>query len=304
MTSYGSVPTSIWRPGSPFLRLSPGAQRLWLFLCSQEDIAPTGVIQLACGRWAQAAPGLTRSGVESALAELDLAGYTLTDRDTEEVLVRWRMRDCNVYRNRNLMVRICTLAEQVYSAQIRASLKAELDGQDVPPPALTAAPAATLFDSAAPTPGGGGTSELNEQVIGSTSRGSVVGLTGTTSSRSRAHARGPLPPPAGAFEAFWGLYPRKVGKARARAEFATALGRAGDLNVILAGVIAYRDLPGRKADFTAHPSTWLHQDRWTDEHDTQDGPAALPASRGQQRVDEHQAAKQQWLDRRGQGHAG
>lgn len=72
--------------------------------------------------------------------------------------------------------------------------------------------------------------------------------------------------------------------------------------MILAGVIAYRDLPGRKADYTAHPSTWLHQDRWTDEYDTPDGPAALPPSRGVQRMEEHLAAKQARAQRRGQGH--
>jgi hypothetical protein len=69
---------------------------------------------------------------------------------------------------------------------------------------------------------------------------------------------------ATAFEAFWGVYPRKAGKKRAAAEFAKALERA-DLNTLLAAAAAYRDLPGRIPKYTLEAGTWLHQDGWADE---------------------------------------
>jgi hypothetical protein len=301
VTNYGSIPTTIWLPGSPFLQLPATAQRLWLFLCSQPDIRPTGVIPMRPGAWSRAAEGLTRSQVETDLAVLDEAGFTLTDPGTDEVLVCRRMRDCNVFKNGNLMRRISEHVNTVLSAQIRAQLNKELAEASGPVPAETG----SLFDVQEPL-GQGLPQTLGHSQVGigtGKALGSVLGLTGTTSGPSRGRARDPQPVPAGAFEAFWGVYPRKVGKQRAVAEFAKALERA-DLNTLLAGAIAYRDLPGRSPAYTLHASTWLHQDRWTDEHTTAPGPAAAPVSRGQQRVDEHQAAKQEWLNRRGQGHAG
>lgn len=105
---------------------------------------------------------------------------------------------------------------------------------------------------------------------------------------------------AAAFAAFWGVYPRKEGKRRAQAEFTLALQRT-DLGTLLAGATAYRDRPGRVAKYTKHPSTWLHQDCWDDDPDVQPGPPALAASRGDQRMQEHLAAKAARANRREQG---
>lgn len=69
---------------------------------------------------------------------------------------------------------------------------------------------------------------------------------------------------AASFDAFWRIYPRHVGKRKAELEWERAVKRA-DVSEILAGARRYRDDPNRAEQFTAHPSTWLHQDRWGDD---------------------------------------
>jgi len=66
------------------------------------------------------------------------------------------------------------------------------------------------------------------------------------------------------FEKFWSVYPRKAGKQDAQRSFERAL-KAATLDEILAGAQRYADDPNRVAQFTAHPSTWLNQGRWSDE---------------------------------------
>lgn len=68
-----------------------------------------------------------------------------------------------------------------------------------------------------------------------------------------------------AFEDFWNLYPRKVGKAAARSAFAKACMALGAPNVVLEGARRYRDDPNRVEAFTAHPTTWLNAGRWEDD---------------------------------------
>ena len=67
-----------------------------------------------------------------------------------------------------------------------------------------------------------------------------------------------------AFDRFWSVYPRKAGKQDAQRSFERAL-KVATLGEILAGAQKYADDPNRVAQFTAHPSTWLNQGRWSDE---------------------------------------
>lgn len=65
-----------------------------------------------------------------------------------------------------------------------------------------------------------------------------------------------------AFDAFWAVYPHKVGKADASKAFERAERRV-DIESLMAGLHRYvaktDDRPW------CNPSTWLNQDRWTDE---------------------------------------
>jgi hypothetical protein len=69
------------------------------------------------------------------------------------------------------------------------------------------------------------------------------------------------------FDEFWQAYPRKVAKAAARREFEKAI-RKTTLECILSGVEAYRR---NKPDYQdwCHPRTWLHQERWDDEWESE-----------------------------------
>ncbi|TGU93476.1 helix-turn-helix domain-containing protein [Mesorhizobium sp. M00.F.Ca.ET.151.01.1.1] len=69
--------------------------------------------------------------------------------------------------------------------------------------------------------------------------------------------------PASAFESWWMLYPEKVGRGAASKAFDRAL-RKTSLEALIAGVQRY--ITSKPADRAwCHPSTWLNQERWTDE---------------------------------------
>jgi hypothetical protein len=66
------------------------------------------------------------------------------------------------------------------------------------------------------------------------------------------------------FAEFWDAYPRHEAKGRARVAFVSAR-RKASLDDILAGARRYAALPGRKPEFTKHPTTWLTGECWDDE---------------------------------------
>lgn len=70
-----------------------------------------------------------------------------------------------------------------------------------------------------------------------------------------------------AFEQFWGIYPRKIGKGAARKSFAKAL-LIADYHEIMRALEQFAEHPesvAGKADSVPHAATWLNQERWTDE---------------------------------------
>lgn len=66
------------------------------------------------------------------------------------------------------------------------------------------------------------------------------------------------------FEEFWKAYPRRVGRGAARKAWAKVTLEA-DPDEIIVGAKRYAADPRRDPNFTAHPSTWLNAERWTDE---------------------------------------
>ena len=70
-----------------------------------------------------------------------------------------------------------------------------------------------------------------------------------------------------AFEAWWKLYPRKVGKGQARKAYTSALKKA-DADTLADSAEAYgQKVIGTDPRFIAHPATWLNGERWLDEPD-------------------------------------
>ena len=68
------------------------------------------------------------------------------------------------------------------------------------------------------------------------------------------------------FEDFWRVYPRKTDKGKARQAYVKALTKT-DPETLKAAAQRFKDLPGREAKFTPHPTTWLNGERWDDELD-------------------------------------
>jgi hypothetical protein len=116
----------IWKDPD-FLALPSGAQRLYMFLISQEDLTHCGVMPYRPPRWRKAA-GLTVTEIE-ADAELLTAGprpFIVVDTDTCELLIRTLIRNDEVWKQPNVMKSAREAAALVESPAIRAALLAEL----------------------------------------------------------------------------------------------------------------------------------------------------------------------------------
>lgn len=71
------------------------------------------------------------------------------------------------------------------------------------------------------------------------------------------------------FEAWWLIYPRKVGKAVAFEAYGNAVKRAGagGIKALMEGAKAYRaHVAGKEESYIAHPTTWLNRNGWEDEY--------------------------------------
>ena len=85
------------------------------------------------------------------------------------------------------------------------------------------------------------------------------------------------------FNEFWKEYPVKKDKGAAFRAFKAALKRA-TFEDILAGVIAYRNDPTRKPEFTKYPATWLNADSWENAATLPEVKAANEARRAKEKA--------------------
>lgn len=130
------IMVSIWEDAD-FLALSPTAQRMFLFLISQPDLAHDGVIPLRERRWSKKAAGLSAAQIATDLEELSATCFVVVDDDTEELLVRSFIRRDKVYRQPNVLRSARDHLTTVSSAAIRAAAGAELvriqtEAEDIP----------------------------------------------------------------------------------------------------------------------------------------------------------------------------
>jgi hypothetical protein len=82
-------------------------------------------------------------------------------------------------------------------------------------------------------------------------------------SRPKNHTNEPSLETPLQFDEFWKIYPLKVGKKPAQAAFEKVI-KTTALAIILEGASRYASDPNRHPSYTAHPSTWLNQERWAD----------------------------------------
>lgn len=87
----------------------------------------------------------------------------------------------------------------------------------------------------------------------------------------------PSSPRVTRFDEFWAIYPRKVGKDKARTAYTTATKRT-DEDTIIAGATRLAQDPNLpEKTFIPHPTTWLTRGGWDDE--------PLPSRRSSQNID-------------------
>jgi len=73
--------------------------------------------------------------------------------------------------------------------------------------------------------------------------------------------------PSAVFASFWAVYPRKIGKAKARTAFASALGKTS-ADDLVTGARRYADYVAWSTQdprFVKHPTTWLNGECWEDD---------------------------------------
>jgi hypothetical protein len=66
------------------------------------------------------------------------------------------------------------------------------------------------------------------------------------------------------FDEFWQAYPKKVAKPKARQLWLKVI-KKHNRQMLIDAARSYADDPKRDPDFTLNPTTWLSQERWTDE---------------------------------------
>ncbi len=130
--SEARIFTSIWDDDA-FVALSPGDQRMYLYLVSQRDLSYCGVLSLREKRWARDARGLTIDQVSAALARLAEPlpqgfgqPFLVIDEDTEEVFVRSLIRHDGIWKIPNLLKSARKDAILIASPRIKVALLEEL----------------------------------------------------------------------------------------------------------------------------------------------------------------------------------
>ena len=121
------IKASIWDDPA-FLALSSPAQRLYVLLLGQDDIDLCGALAIRVARWADLAPD-TRARpqiIAKALVELERARFVLTDRRTEEALIRTYPRHAGSLKVPNVIVGMSRHYAKIRSRTLRATVVDEL----------------------------------------------------------------------------------------------------------------------------------------------------------------------------------
>lgn len=86
-----------------------------------------------------------------------------------------------------------------------------------------------------------------------------------TPTEGRAMKKSAKPDTLALFEAFWLACPRRVGKGAARIAYDKALTKTNAATILDAVTVYAGTRDGQDQTYTAHPSTWLNQERWMDD---------------------------------------
>lgn len=221
--------------------------------------------------------GLSVSTIRDALAALESGG--LIEREDGEQDVRWRLRS-EQQRPVPIRVQVAEAVEQRKAAnRTRQARRRSGDGAVTPGAGATVTPNAGVTvgdvtprtgvmshrETVDVTPGAGVTYIRNEPTTELTDEPAARQAPRKRRGKSAADTEDV----AVAFDAFWVVYPRKVGKQDARRAYAKAVRKVAP-DKLLAALrvhVAYWQRVGRSPETTPHPATWLNKERWDDQLD-------------------------------------
>ncbi len=276
--SESRTKVSIWSDDD-FRALTKDAQRAYWMLYSQPTITLCGVLAWTPGRWAILARDETTEDVVAAVEELEVAGFVIFDRTTEELWVRSFILHDGVTRSPKTLASARLQLGMIASATIRKGVMA-------------------VFDRLA---NGGDLNALGNGVSDGVSHTVPNGVADTHADRPRvrAHAvsvsslQSPSPrtpdlngdsggiapalaslpadreesgPFEDAFDALWPIYPRRVGRKAALRAYVATRRRGADPVELERAVKHYAAaVRGRAPDKVKHGSTFFGPDEpWTD----------------------------------------
>lgn len=280
---YTQVQVTIW-DDLDFLALDGDAQRLYFLLLTRIDLSLAGVIPWHSGRLAQFAKDSTPEAIEAAAAKLEAARFIIIDRDTEECLLRSRVRNDDVLRaGPRVAGGVVTAWRAIYSRRLRAAAAEEVARAEELTEAVRGTlapilewaretPSHALPDTPSDTP----SEEVSEGVSPEVSRKPET-RNQKIEELSSAHAA--------EFEAWWKTYPRRVGKGQARRAYSSALKKttADQLADAAEAFAARVHESGTEERFIPHPATWLNGERWADAAPPPvAGPTVMVAANGTQ----------------------
>lgn len=124
--THGRIQATIWNDPE-FIALEAGPQRLYMFLLSQPDLSHAGLVPMRVRRWAMKVRLGTPATITADLGDLENHRFIVTDKDTEEVLVRTFVRNDGVYKQPKVMMRMREDAHQIESPKLRSAFRSELD---------------------------------------------------------------------------------------------------------------------------------------------------------------------------------
>lgn len=126
MSDYGKLMSRIWGD-KDFTVLTAREQQVFMMLFSFPTRNLAGVVPLTLRRWASVTSDGTIENITAALEVLVHGRFVLIDWETEEVLIRTYIRNDEVWKQPNMMVRCLKFCGDVASDKLRSSIAEELE---------------------------------------------------------------------------------------------------------------------------------------------------------------------------------
>lgn len=132
------VPASLWHDES-FGSLAHGPQWLYLMLLTQRQLTPAAILPTLPRRWSNEARSVSETEVRNWLDELEVAGWTHTDRGEQDTFVSGYFEAEQIARQPRRVVGAYEAINRIGSGRLRAVASAEL-GQLIAATPLPQAP--------------------------------------------------------------------------------------------------------------------------------------------------------------------